>query len=380
MANLAEGFVVIGDSHIVHDVDNLKITNMYDSLYSLQQAVNYCLKKRKALVIAGDLFDKNQFPSRLLDRVRSVVEPLTEQGVPVYGIQGNHDKDPSYPWFMHIKGAKWLSNEPTNVGGHMLCGLDFAPSAAISEALTTIPKCDGLVLHQALRQGLGFEGSWNCDLDWVINTQAVWLGDLHNCRDEYWSKDKKVRGIYTTSQYMTKADESDEPSFLDVAAVEKLPAYTRVALKHRPIYKFHIDSDDSFNEAIDQMVDYIMLERPELPEEVRRPSFLVTHYADIPGVVQAIESITEGGKLAVLHDTALPSRSQTFFLGRNLLKAEEGLTLPKLVADRTDGELQAFMMDIVSARDVESVRGVLTVWREKIQKGERHEAEAAEAN
>lgn len=370
--NTAQGFAVIGDSHIVADDDQLKLTGKHDGLFSLRQTIDWCLANSYDLVIAGDLFDKNLVPSHLLREVVQILERLTVGGRRLLGIQGNHDKNPSYPWFMHVPGAEWLTLRPTEVAGHQLVGLDFAPSALISQQLTEVPPCDGLILHQALQQGLGFDGAWNCDLDWVPeHAPNVWIGDLHNIRTELRSSSKKVRAVYTTSQYLTKVDESEAPSFLAVPALKPghqgFAPYQRIPLAHRPIHRFRLESQEQVDQMIDDLSMILLDKQGHLPEGVRRPGLVVTYYSDLVGVVEVLRTLTEGFSLAAVHEVALPSRQTSFATGRITVQAREGVTLQGLLTERVeDGPFRRFVLDLASCRTVEEVRQTLTHWQDQI--------------
>lgn len=366
MENTPPGFVVIGDSHIVSDFENSKLTNAHDSLFALTQAVDYCLEHHLPLVLAGDLYDRNMVHSRMLKRVALILNRLHADGLGLYGIQGNHDKDPEFPWFAHCDGAIQLGPSPVLVGGHRLAGLDFAPSADIGERLEHVQPCDGLVLHQAARQGLGFEDAWNFDLDWIgDHTSCVWMGDLHKVYKELWSSDKRVRAVYTGSQYMTRVEESSTPSFIRVGPVDTHPTYERIPLQHRPIHQFVVDDDASFEQMIEQVSEIVLDVDPRLPEAVRTPGLIVTYYADMPGVTDVLNELTTGGKARV-YEKMLPSRQQSFATWGKTAGDSESVTLEKLVAESTEGQLQAFMFDLARCQSVDAIRDTLEAWKKRI--------------
>lgn len=369
MENKPSGFVLTGDSHIVSDFESSKLTNAHDSLFALTQTVDYCIEQQLPLVLAGDLYDRNMVPSRMLKRITTELNRLHAAGVGLYGIQGNHDKDPEYPWFAHCDGSVRLGPQPVVVGGHQLAGLDFGPSADISARLELVQPCDGLVLHQALKQGLGFDDAWNMDLEWVGDyTSCVWLGDLHNVRNELWTSDKRVRAVYTGSQYMTRVDESDHPSFVRVYGPAPHPEYERIPLRHRPIYRFVIDSNDTLEQMIDQLSEVLAEPDTGLPEEIRAPGLIVTYYADIAGVTDVLRELTNG-RSARVYEKMLPSRKKTVPTW-GISDAREGLTLERLVSEHTKGELQQFMFDLVRSPSIDSVREVLSVWEKRVYEKE----------
>jgi hypothetical protein len=359
------GFAVIGDSHLVADRDPLRVTNAEDALFALEQAVRFCLSQSLPLVLAGDLFDSNLVRSSILKDVSLLLAPLATTGL--YGIQGNHDKDPTTPWFTHVPGAQRLTSTPTVVGGHRLVGLDFAPSAGISAQLAALTAdADGLVLHQALRQGLGFDGAWNCDLDWV-GIRDVWAGDLHNVRDELWSTDGKVRAVYTGSQYMTKTDESEFPSMLVVGPPNPggHASYRRHPLLHRPIIRTTISSDADLAVLVDSLADLLAQQRPDLPPGLQRPGIIARYYSDVRGVGEVLREVTEGGRRAPFIEQPLPSRDRSFATCQ-MMTVREGLTLERLIGERATGDARAFAIDLAKARTASDVQQVITTWRERL--------------
>lgn len=368
---MSEGFCVVADCHI--DTRGLRPDiPARDTLYPLEQAVQYCLEHDKPLVVAGDLFDKSLPPSRLVNQVVEILERVSLDGAGCWVIQGNHDKDPEYPWGCHAKGVKWLGLTPELVGGHALVGLDFLPAGLISQALTRIPVCDGLVMHQALRQGLGFDGSWNCDLDWVLadRVQNVWIGDLHRVYDELWSQDHRVRALYTGSQYMTTVDESPAPSFLDVGPVSRPhPAYTRVPLRARPVLHVELSGPDEVDPAIDRISTALVAQDDSLPEELRAPLILLRYSASLQNVAKVFRDLCKGG---LGHVVELPFAPEGRICGTASIsvRAEQGLTLPILLdrnlpQDRFP-ELNQFAKELVGCNSVEQARQVLSAWRTRL--------------
>lgn len=246
-------FVFTADNHI-----NLRGLRpeipLEDTIQPLRETVEYCLAQKLPLVLGGDLYDTNNPPARLVARVNEIMARMERNGLPVWAIQGNHDKDPETPWGVISPGVQWLDGKTVTIGGLSVHGLDFAPASIIAPRISALPKVDVVVIHQALRQGLGFEDAWNCDLDWFdpLKTKNVLAGDLHRVLKPLLSTTGDVTGWYPGTPYMTTIDESPFPTFMVIKGV--LPSgfldIQRLPLKHRPFHDITADSEDALHAAL----------------------------------------------------------------------------------------------------------------------------------
>lgn len=143
-------------------------------------------------VIVGDLFDTTKPTPDLVAIHRRQMDRCEKAGIPVYFIQGNHDLQPT-PWAsaLHDWPQYVGSGEPFQLGRRMAVGFDYSPKDDIKASLEGSQKkllpSDGkclLFLHQAVRQALGFENAWNCDLNWVPEQfELTVIGDIHKPMD-----------------------------------------------------------------------------------------------------------------------------------------------------------------------------------------------------
>lgn len=64
-----------------------------DYFVALQSVVDHALREKvDALLIAGDLFDEQEPAAETIRRAARALRPLRENGIPVYAIEGNHDR------------------------------------------------------------------------------------------------------------------------------------------------------------------------------------------------------------------------------------------------------------------------------------------------
>jgi hypothetical protein len=328
---------------------------MEDTLQPLAEVVETCRAAGMPLVIGGDLYDVNNPPARL---VYKVTEILNRMEAPIYLIQGNHDKDPETPWgslapkVQHIHGKTVVLPD-----GLRIHGLDFAPASIITPQIAAIPECDILILHQALKQGLGFEGAWNCDLDWVPSskTRNVLIGDLHRVYDPLWSTDGGVLGVYPGSQYMTSVDESPEPKFLVVDGLDPngFMRYQRVPLKHRPFRTLEITSQATVDNFLQ---DTDLGGRPIVHLKYS------TEFRELAGVLRRkLEDF------AYIVETPVASK-ETFSAQRKHVLEAKQVTLGGLINERygsdPDKPFRELAGDLAGARSVEDVRALLTKHRD----------------
>ena len=58
--------------------------------------------------------------------------------------------------------------------------LNWSPRALLPERLAAVPECDMLMMHNAFRHLLGFEGAWDLEMDMLPETaKCVLVGDIH---------------------------------------------------------------------------------------------------------------------------------------------------------------------------------------------------------
>lgn len=253
-----------------------------DTLRPIQFITKFCVQHGYPLVIAGDLFDTNNPPAHLVQHVVQALETMTSQGLQVFVIQGNHDKD-KIPWACLAKGVVWANQVEFQLGSLRAFGLDYNPLHIIEQHVLKIQnRYDVIIVHQAFRQALPFEDAWNCDLDWFEGRTAnVIAGDIHNVHAPFFSTSKNVRGLYPGSTYMTSVTDNPNPSFLvidDELDERGFVPYERVVIPHRPFLKIVAQTPDDlervFRTTVFSEKPIILLEYPvtntAIPATVKR--------------------------------------------------------------------------------------------------------------
>ena len=150
---------------IAFTADNhIGITNQWsikdrgeDFLKSFKNMINNIITRFSmvdALIIGGDLFNSPYPASFAVEFVQKEVDRLNSVGIPVYGIDGNHDIADS-KW-LKVCGIIPLTFMPVTLPGDhavKVCGIGYRRSTDIISELNAMvdrgTKCDILVLHLA---------------------------------------------------------------------------------------------------------------------------------------------------------------------------------------------------------------------------------------
>ena len=252
---------VIGDLHLDHLIWKRHRQVADDSILGLNEVSDLALRNRVPVLLAGDVFDTSDPDPDLVQMVRVQAELLHRAGVRVMALQGNHDRRP-VPWYSacsdvieHVGDGR-----PFEVDGIRLVGFDFALKDQIEAQLAQLSadmaagtiKADVLILHQAVRQYLGIEGKWNCDLDWVPREiSTVLMGDIHD-PVEVRARDG-VAAYYTGSTHPRSITEFGPKS---VIGLHRDRSITRTPIRGRRFLKLVLtpmSSPDEANRELDQL-------------------------------------------------------------------------------------------------------------------------------
>jgi len=198
--------VALGDIHLDPKIWSSIDAVRGDAELGYSEFIRVALQLGVPPVIVGDLFDTTKPTPDLVAIHRRQMDRCQKAGVPAYFIQGNHDLQ-STPWASALHDwPKYVgSGEPFQLGRRMALGFDYSHKEDIKASLEGSQKklfpSDGkclLFLHQAVRQALGFENAWNCDLDWIPEQFGLTvIGDIHKTLDFELSSNRKA--CYTGS-------------------------------------------------------------------------------------------------------------------------------------------------------------------------------------
>ncbi len=183
-------FVALGDIHLDRYIWRSRRTVTGDALMGFRAFLDHAIRLRVPAVVVGDLFDSSDPDPEVVEWFRREAERFHAQNLPLYCLQGNHDKQP-VPWYIasspypiHIGGGKLQE-----INGVRCAGFDFASRDVIEKQMAElvnrpVGEIQCLFLHQAVKQALRFEGAWNCDLDWVPDGIPLCvMGDIHKTQE-----------------------------------------------------------------------------------------------------------------------------------------------------------------------------------------------------
>lgn len=215
-------FIAMGDVHLDDLIWKRHREITGDSRLAFSTLVDRAIKHRIPLVIIGDLFDSSEPDPRLVRFFREEMVRCEKVDVPVYALQGNHDKRHGTPWYcacspwpIHIGDGK-----PVTINGVRCVGFDYAVRDVIQQQLADLsaridagePAPEVLFLHQAVRQALRFEGAHNCDLDWIHpKIPLTVLGDIHKTIE---MPTPGGRAFYTGGSHPRSLEEIGPKSYL----------------------------------------------------------------------------------------------------------------------------------------------------------------------
>lgn len=205
-----------------------------DAYFGLKQIVDFCIEKEaEALLLGGDVFN-TKHPDSLSVKVFQRELNRLIPGCRVIANQGQHDKS-SPPWTTLCDRVEHHTDKLVNITvdgqQYELYVLDNSSSDWVKnrlEDLELLCGCDIIMLHQALRQVISYEGAWNLDVEWIPkNVKLVLLGDLH-------VEAAVGKCYYSGSTHIRAMDENPDKSFISVHSqdgalvVKRHPLETRM--------------------------------------------------------------------------------------------------------------------------------------------------------
>jgi DNA repair exonuclease SbcCD nuclease subunit len=140
---------------------------------------------KKIVLWGGDITEKAYIDDATNACLANVMRKYREAGIFVAYINGNHDKSKEayegasgHPG---IHGAFHLDTGSVHeIGGLLVVGLDWRPRTKLKEDIANVPPCDILVLHCAFKHLLGFDGSYDLEMDDIpAHVKNVLVGDVH---------------------------------------------------------------------------------------------------------------------------------------------------------------------------------------------------------
>ena len=163
----------------------------FHALLSLRDAIlDVKTDEEKHLLVAGDIYDLSRVDGATIKAVGDFCSDLTSNGVKIYFIEGNHDRqDPNNPQSIPLMLANasqearlhmfHLNLQGTYIDGLSVKGQSYTPPEQLKAVIKNV-QADILVLHQAFEEMLPFEGKFDLSFEDIPPTvKNVVCGDIH---------------------------------------------------------------------------------------------------------------------------------------------------------------------------------------------------------
>ena len=185
---MKESIILVSDVHVKNRLwtnNSLVVGDAYEALkYVASKSDDSC-----SLISCGDFFDVFRPTSKDLTEAGNFFKHFKK----VYYVDGNHDLvNPSLMSIWSDKCVK-LTSSPEYVGNLLLYGVDycstkealFAELQKIKQSIEELRETEQpiVILHQALKEFLGFDGSYTCSCDELFDLLGsdikIYCGDIH---------------------------------------------------------------------------------------------------------------------------------------------------------------------------------------------------------
>jgi len=241
-------------------------------------------KKVDNVILAGDVFDSPKPPAKAVLKMTEFVRNLSYAGIPVYGIEGNHDKTQDSYW-LRVCGIRPLYGDSKwNLGdGVFAFGLNFDRTEEVLSSLEKLAYNAGKIQLMALHLGVAEMGAgFNPDLSLdqlaplleELGVQYCALGHIHV------PSAQKRGNIWFVQPGSIEMKSIDEPQEKGVEIVEfkdgKVMSMERVGFPTRRVQfldiRYDADLDQLTAGRADELRDALVVAYVlnSIPDGVRR--------------------------------------------------------------------------------------------------------------
>jgi len=120
-----------------------------DSYWSWEQIVDIAVEECDAVILAGDILDKQLNNSNPISKLIDGLNRLEEAGIPVFYNQGQHEYQKN-PWMGLHKLSNHIHRRSFELGGFSFLGFDYGQQQDLAQFLNgeEVKDADFLVCHQ----------------------------------------------------------------------------------------------------------------------------------------------------------------------------------------------------------------------------------------
>ena len=219
-----------------------------DSYHSWWQIINLTADLDcDAIVIAGDILDKQNNLSRAIEELMAGLRELDRREIEVYYNQGQHEYQ-SVPWLSLDKKVTWLNDYTVQCGQLDMTGSDFLNNEGLQEYLKSseVSEVEILVCHQVWLEFMGElckpQGSF---ADIPDNVKYLITGDYH---EHIYHKYGNLTVLSPGSTHLRSISEPEDkyvftmdiPDEGGKVKIQSIPLYTRrkISIDTRSILEF----------------------------------------------------------------------------------------------------------------------------------------------
>lgn len=284
-------FALTADWHCDQAAYGRHPTMTGDSLFGLQQIVDYCVdpeNKISVLLAAGDLYDGPSPTSTVQMAVHRQLDRLRSACIPVWHIQGQHENCAKVPRLDTSLNVTHLDGIAESYDQFKVAGLDYRPRDQLLVSLKEVallgPKL--LMLHQVWSDFMGSVADCQAAFSELPDVPWVLTGDYHvaEVRPKQGPK-KRTTVVSPGSTHMRSIDETQEKSFqvLDT----KTNKLTQVPLLTRPFLRMYVHSEFALGEFLKKLKAFLKPVRDDLPRQLRSP-YVVVDFEEPAGDVEKV--------------------------------------------------------------------------------------------
>ena len=308
----------------------------------------------------GDIFNASRPDSLSVDILRSALEVMEYHKLPVYVIQGQHDRStPPWPVALGAKNLSYVHKAPFQPidGGPVFYGIDQCPvGAELQETLNNLPsQVTGLIMHQLARQVFPLDGAWDFDSAWVPERiKHLYIGDYHVATDFEWSGG---RAYYSGSTYLCSTSEQVNKSFLHLTVDNGKIVTSRIPLKTRRYFKLTVEDEQGLARVVE------LLKQPVPADPVasdHKPVLMLNYQVSVPKVMETVQPLI-GNKYIYW---PVPTSNRIEWTREGLASETEvrHISMASCIGTFLEpaSEAYAFTAELLADNDTETV---LTRWR-----------------
>lgn len=268
-----------------------------DSYWSWEQIVDIAVEECDAVILAGDILDKQLNNSNPISKLIDGLNRLETAGIQVFYNQGQHEYQTN-PWMGLHKLSNHIHRRSFELGGFSFLGFDYGQQQDLAQFLNgeEVKDTDFLVCHQVWLEFMGEEckpqGSF---ADIPKTVKYLITGDYH---DSICQKFGNLVVISPGSTHLRSIAEPED-KFVFVLELDN----SKVKITSRELYtrrKIEIDATNSTSSDVLKNIEYSLstcteyAETVELPEDIKKPLLRLTYAQANTDLVEKVEKAVNG--------------------------------------------------------------------------------------